>query len=102
MYTYNNSVFDSTEFALTCVEVMMFRALLLVERVTATNNSSLDRRFSGPITGNIVSVPKNREPMMSRSVERLQASVPGSDKNAPKQITTPLAPMVPYSASVCI
>lgn len=29
--------------------------------------------------------------MTSRSVERLQASVPGSDKNAPKQITIPVS-----------
>jgi len=52
MYTYNNSVFDSTEFALTYVEVMIFRALLLVERVTSTNseafsNSSLVQIWSG-------------------------------------------------------
>ena len=52
MYTYNNSVFDSIEFALIYVEVMIFRALLLVERVTSTNseafsNSSLVQIWSG-------------------------------------------------------
>ena len=47
-----NNVFGPTEFALIWVEVRMFRAFLLVERVTSTNseafsNSSLVQIWSG-------------------------------------------------------
>lgn len=64
------------------------------------------RRFSNPPSRGTSLVPKNREHMTSRSVERLQASVPGSDKNAPKQITIPVNTngsifhLCPYTKSV--
>jgi len=38
------SIFGSTEFALTWIEVMIFRALLLIERVTLINIEA----FSNP------------------------------------------------------
>jgi len=43
-YRQSYSVFSPTEFALTWIEVMVFRALLLIERVTSTNSEV----FSNP------------------------------------------------------
>ena len=47
---YFISVFGPSEFALTWVEVMMFRAFLLVERVTSINSETFfNPRWVNPV-----------------------------------------------------